>query len=84
MPMSAPHRITVIAGDGIANPIGQIWSGALMLDFLGYRDAHDAIARAFKAVLGPGSGRPRTPDIGGSARTPDVGRAIEEALRSGV
>ena len=41
-----------IAGRGIANPIGQIWSGALMLDFLGHRDAHDAIVGAIERVLG--------------------------------
>lgn len=71
-----------IAGRGIANPIGQIWCGAMMLDFLGYRDAHDAVMRAIEAVLAPGSGAPRTPDLGGSAQTGDVGRAIEQALKS--
>ncbi|MCS6809988.1 MAG: tartrate dehydrogenase [Tepidimonas sp.] len=73
-----------IAGRGIANPIGQIWSGALMLDFLGHRSAHDAIVRAIEAVLAPGSGGPRTPDLGGTARTIDVGRAVAEALRADV
>ena len=49
-----------IAGRGIANPIGQIWSGALMLDFLGHRDAHDAIIAAIETVLDPsGGGRRR-------------------------
>ncbi|TSE37690.1 D-malate dehydrogenase decarboxylating [Tepidimonas fonticaldi] len=71
-----------IAGRGIANPIGQIWSGALMLDFLGHRDAHDAIVRAIEAALAPGSGAPRTPDLGGRAGTADLGRAIAEALRA--
>ena len=70
-----------IAGRGIANPIGQIWSAALMLDFLGHRDAHDSIVHAIEAVLEPGSGAPRTPDIGGIAATSDVGRAVAEALR---
>ena len=69
-----------IAGSGIANPIGQIWSGAMMLDFLGHRDAHDAIVTAIEAVLEPGSGAPRTPDMGGSASTSDLGRAIAETL----
>jgi len=50
-----------IAGKGIANPIGQIWSGAIMLEFLGYREAHDAIVRAIETVLDPKSGAPRTP-----------------------
>jgi tartrate dehydrogenase/decarboxylase/D-malate dehydrogenase len=69
-----------IAGRGIANPIGQIWSAALMLDFLGHRDAHDAIVRAIEAVLEPSSGAPRTPDLGGRASTADLGRAIAAAL----
>jgi tartrate dehydrogenase/decarboxylase/D-malate dehydrogenase len=69
-----------IAGKGIANPIGQIWSGAIMLEFLGYREAHDAIVRAIETVLDPKSGAPRTPDIGGKASTSDLGKAVAEAL----
>jgi len=69
-----------IAGQGVANPIGQIWSAALMLDFLGHRDAHDAIVTAIEAVLEPASGAPRTPDLGGRASTAEVGRAVEHAL----
>jgi tartrate dehydrogenase/decarboxylase/D-malate dehydrogenase len=69
-----------IAGRGVANPIGEIWSAALMLDFLGHRDAHDAIVGAIEAVLEPVSGAPRTPDLGGRAGTADVGRAVEQAL----
>ena len=69
-----------IAGCGIANPIGQIWCGAMMLDFLGHRDAHDAVLRAIEQVLEPGVGAPRTPDLGGNAGTADVGRAIAQAL----
>ena len=69
-----------ISGKGIANPIGQIWSGALMLDFLGHRDAHDALIAAIEKVLDPRSGAPRTPDLGGTASTADVGRAIAEAV----
>jgi tartrate dehydrogenase/decarboxylase/D-malate dehydrogenase len=69
-----------IAGKGIANPIGQIWCGALMLDFLGYRQAHDGILAAIESVLQPQSGAPRTPDIGGTAGTTDVGLAIAGAL----
>lgn len=69
-----------IAGQGIANPIGQIWCGAMMLEFLGHKDAHDAILRSIEAVLAPGSGAPRTRDIGGSAGTADLGKAIEQAL----
>ena len=70
-----------IAGKAIANPIGQIWCGAMMLDHLGYRDAHDAVMRAVEATLQPGSGAPRTRDLGGTAGTSDVGRAIAGALR---
>ena len=69
-----------IAGRGIANPIGQIWSGALLLEFLGHRDAHDAILHAIEKVLEPASGAPRTPDLGGSAGTADLGRAVCAAL----
>jgi tartrate dehydrogenase/decarboxylase / D-malate dehydrogenase len=70
-----------IAGKQLANPIGQIWSAAMMLDFLGHRDAHDTVVRAVETVLEPASGAPRTPDLGGTARTADVGRAVAEALR---
>jgi tartrate dehydrogenase/decarboxylase/D-malate dehydrogenase len=70
-----------IAGKGIANPIGQIWCGALMLDFLGYRPAHDAVMAAIESVLQPGSGAPRTGDLGGTAGTTDVGRAIAQAIK---
>ena len=69
-----------IAGKNVANPIGQIWCGAMMLDFLGHKPAHDAILRAVERVLDPASGAPRTPDIGGKAGTADLGRAIEQAL----
>ncbi len=69
-----------IAGRGIANPIGQIWCGAMMLEFLGYKAAHDAVLRAIETVLDPAHGGPRTPDMGGSARTEDLGRAVADAL----
>ena len=69
-----------IAGRGIANPIGQIWSGALLLDFLGRRDAHDAVLHAIEQVLDPAHGGPRTPDLGGNARTEDLGRAVAAML----
>ena len=69
-----------IAGQGIANPIGQIWSGAMMLEFLGHKDAHDAMLAAIEKVLDPKSGAPKTPDIGGKAKTTDVGKAIAEVL----
>ena len=63
-----------IAGKGIANPIGQIWSGAMMLEHLGQHEAAIAVEKAIASVL-ENSG-PRTADIGGKARTTDVGTAI--------
>jgi tartrate dehydrogenase/decarboxylase/D-malate dehydrogenase len=69
-----------IAGQGIANPIGQIWCGAMMLEFLGHKDAHDAVLGAIEKVLAAGADAPRTPDLGGKATTSDVGRAIVNAL----
>ena len=71
-----------IAGKGIANPIGQIWCGAMMLDFLGHKAAHDAVLKAIETVLDPASGGPRTPDLGGRASTQDVGKAIAQTLVS--
>ena len=67
-----------IAGKGLANPIGQIWSGAMMLDHLGHRDAHDAIVSAIEAVLRDGTAL--TPDMGGKADTKDLTAAILGAL----
>lgn len=72
-----------IAGQNIANPIGQIWCGAMMLEFLGYRQAHDAVLGAIERVLAPGSGAPKTRDIGGNASTTDLGRAIAQAVSAG-
>jgi tartrate dehydrogenase/decarboxylase/D-malate dehydrogenase len=66
-----------IAGKKIANPIGQIWSAAMMLEHLGHPDAADAIVRAIETVLGEG---PRTRDIGGSASTEEAGKAIAAAV----
>ena len=67
-----------IAGRGIANPIGQIWAGAMMLEHLGHQDAHDLIVGAIEAVLSGGG--PRTPDLGGTATTRDLGQAIASAI----
>ncbi|HSV47539.1 MAG TPA: tartrate dehydrogenase [Ramlibacter sp.] len=69
-----------IAGKGVANPIGQIWCGAMMLEFLGHKDAHDAVLAAIEKALDPQSGAPRTRDIGGTASTADLGRAIASLL----
>jgi tartrate dehydrogenase/decarboxylase / D-malate dehydrogenase len=68
-----------IYGKGIANPIGQIWSGAMMLEHLGYPQAARAVMRAIETVLEDG---PRTPDMGGKAKTVDVGKAVASAIGS--
>jgi tartrate dehydrogenase/decarboxylase/D-malate dehydrogenase len=68
-----------IAGKGIANPIGQIWSGSMMLEHLGYSEAADEIVRAIEEVVSGGG--PKTPDLGGQANTKDLGDAIAEAIR---
>jgi tartrate dehydrogenase/decarboxylase/D-malate dehydrogenase len=71
-----------IYGKNIANPIAMIWSGAMMLDFLGqgdanYTAAHDAMMRAIERCLVEG---PRTPDMGGTANTTEVGEAVTRYL----
>ena len=66
-----------IYGRNIANPVAMVWSAAMMLDFLGHRDAHDAMLRAIEQVLRDG---PRTPDLGGSASTTEMGQAIASLI----
>jgi tartrate dehydrogenase/decarboxylase/D-malate dehydrogenase len=66
-----------IYGKRIANPVGQIWSGAMMLDHLGYPQASEAILHAIEAVLKDG---PKTPDVGGTANTEDMGKAVAAAV----
>jgi tartrate dehydrogenase/decarboxylase/D-malate dehydrogenase len=63
-----------IAGKGIANPIGQIWSGAMMLRHLGKLAAADAVENAIREVLA--NSQIRTPDIGGTSTTTAMGDAI--------
>ena len=63
-----------IAGKKIANPVAQIWSGAMMLDHLGEKEAARAVEEAIFKVLARRD--PLTPDIGGRARTEDMGKAI--------
>ncbi|MBZ9538810.1 MULTISPECIES: tartrate dehydrogenase [Modicisalibacter] len=72
-----------IAGKGIANPIGQIWSGAMMLDHLGHEDAGKAIVDAIEAVLARGDETILTPDLQGRGTTGDLGRAIAEHVAAG-
>lgn len=67
-----------IAGQGVANPIGQIWSGAMMLDHLGHKEAAGAIVGAIERVLASGSSLTR--DMGGTASTEELGRAIESEI----
>lgn len=66
-----------IYGQNIANPIGQIWSGAMMLEHLGHKNAADVVMRAIETVLKEG---PLTPDIGGKASTQGLGKAIADAV----
>ena len=66
-----------IYGRNVANPVAMIWSAALMLDFLGERDAHDAILKAIERVLIEG---PRTADLGGRASTTEMGKAIADLV----
>jgi tartrate dehydrogenase/decarboxylase/D-malate dehydrogenase len=73
-----------IYGKNIANPIAMIWSGAMMLEFLGqgdanYTAAHDAMLGAIERCLVEG---PRTPDMGGTANTTDVGQAVTRYLKT--
>ena len=70
-----------IAGKGICNPIGQIWSGAMMLSHLGHAEAAEAVEAAIETALA----EPQllTPDMGGSASTVALGSAIADAVRSG-
>jgi tartrate dehydrogenase/decarboxylase/D-malate dehydrogenase len=66
-----------IYGKNIANPVAMIWSGAMMLEFLGYREAHDAVLGAIESYLLDG---PHTPDLGGTASTTEAGMAIAARL----
>ncbi len=67
-----------IAGKGIANPIAQIWSAAMMLEHLGETEAARGIEAAIERVLA--DERLRTGDLGGKAGTVDCGKAVVEAL----
>lgn len=67
-----------IAGQGVANPLGQIWSAAMMVRHLGYSDFADAIEAAMETVVA--DGRATTRDIGGAASTEECADAVAEAL----
>ncbi|HOB94580.1 MAG TPA: tartrate dehydrogenase [Aquabacterium sp.] len=70
-----------IYGKNIANPVAMVWSAAMMLDFLGHRDAHDAVLRAIEQVLKDG---PKTADLGGTANTTQMGEAIANLVADGI
>jgi tartrate dehydrogenase/decarboxylase/D-malate dehydrogenase len=70
-----------IAGKGIANPIGQIWSGAMMLEHLGEAEAAGVVEKAIEAVLADGGVLTR--DMGGKASTKDMGAAVESVVLGG-
>jgi tartrate dehydrogenase/decarboxylase/D-malate dehydrogenase len=67
-----------IAGQGIANPVGMIWSGAMMLQHLGHEECHDRIMTAIETVLH--ENKYLTRDMGGSATTQELGAAIASAV----
>ena len=68
-----------IAGKGIANPIGQIWSGVMMLDHLGEQEAAKTVMSAIEEVLASPDGI-RTPDMGGKGLCRDVGESIAQIV----
>jgi tartrate dehydrogenase/decarboxylase/D-malate dehydrogenase len=69
-----------IAGKGIANPIGQIWTAKLFLDFFGFGELGDLVLESIQLALSSGV---KTPDIGGRATTKEVGDAVVDRILSG-
>jgi tartrate dehydrogenase/decarboxylase / D-malate dehydrogenase len=67
-----------IAGKGIANPVAQIWTGAMLLDHLGHAEAAHAVVRAIETVVA--DGRTVTRDLGGKASTREVGEALASLI----
>jgi tartrate dehydrogenase/decarboxylase/D-malate dehydrogenase len=67
-----------IASKGIANPIAAIWAGAMMLDHLGERAAHDRILASIETVLS--DGQVKTPDLGGRATTAEMTKAVTAVM----
>ena len=70
-----------ISGQGIANPLGAIWSGAMMLDHLGEHEAARDVTRAMAHVLAAGD--LRTPDLGGTASTSELADEVQREIMSG-
>ncbi|KAG6843742.1 hypothetical protein H0H87_001043 [Tephrocybe sp. NHM501043] len=78
-----------IAGQGIANPIGMIWAGQMMLEYLGEKEAAAEVMRAIESVLAPDNGSQvrvdlLTPDMQGTGTTEGLGRAIEDMITRGT
>ena len=71
-----------IAGKGIANPIGAIWCGVMMLEHLGHAEAAAVVMRAIETVLRESD--VKTPDMGGKATCQELGAEIEGAVRAGL
>ena len=69
-----------IAGQGIANPIGMIWAGQMMLETSGFKDAADAMMKAIEKACGEGGKDCLTPDMGGKGSTKTLGALIEELI----
>ncbi|OTB03127.1 hypothetical protein M426DRAFT_322153 [Hypoxylon sp. CI-4A] len=69
-----------IAGKGIANPIGMIWAGQMLLQHFGYQDAADTILAAIEKVLAQGDSAVITADMGGKGTTQTLGEAIESEI----
>ena len=69
-----------IAGKGIANPVGMIWAGQMMLLHFGYTEAADAMLKAMEKVLGEADPNVTTADIGGKGNTKTLGDAIEKEI----
>jgi tartrate dehydrogenase/decarboxylase / D-malate dehydrogenase len=69
-----------IAGKGIANPIGQVWSGAMMLEHLGHKAAADAILAAIERLFAETDVRTR--DMGGTATCRELGDALVELVQA--
>ncbi|WP_319406591.1 tartrate dehydrogenase [uncultured Desulfosarcina sp.] len=68
-----------IAGRGIANPIGTVWAGAMMMQHLGYPMIHDTVMEAIETILREGGTLTR--DMGGQASTRELGQALTEAIK---
>jgi tartrate dehydrogenase/decarboxylase/D-malate dehydrogenase len=67
-----------IAGRGVANPLGAIWTAAMMLEHLGHAEAAAEVVDAITTVLARGNAR--TPDLGGTSTTAEVTQAIIDVV----